>query len=117
MLAPDAENTCIPAYSASANVVSLRGGLILDVLPELERRTDGGVSVPRGALDVQTFFSRPTSGEVIRLLRRHEVDYVMVPRGKPRLSKLLERLPGVLATYSPRQGYHLYVVDHRRLDE
>ncbi len=115
VLAPDLENTCIPAYSASANVVSLRGGLILDVLPELERRTDGEVSVPQGALDVQTFFSRPTSGEVIRILRRHDVDYVLVPRGKPRLSKLLVRLPGVVATYSPKQGYHLYVVDHRRL--
>ena len=117
VLAPDLENTCIPAYSASANVVSLRGGLILDVLPELERRTDGGVSVPRGALGVQTFFSRPTSGEVIRVLRRHEADYVMVPKGKRRLDRLLVRLPGVVDTYSPKQGYHLYVVDHRRLGE
>jgi uncharacterized protein DUF6077/uncharacterized protein DUF6541 len=117
VLAPDLENTCIPAYSASADVVSLRGGLILDVLPELERRVDGEVSVPRGALDVQTFFSRPTSEEVIPVLRRHDVDYVMVPKGKPRLSELLVRLPGVVATFSPKQGYHLYVVDHRRLDE
>ncbi len=116
VLAPDLENTCIPAYSASTNVVSLRGGLILDVLPELERRTDGGVSVPQGALDVQTVFSRPASEEVIRVLRRHEVDYVMVPVGKPRLSELLVRLPGVVATYSSKQGYNLYVVDPRRLD-
>ncbi len=45
VLAPDAENTCIPAYSASANVVSLRGGLILDVLPALERRASS--TIPR----------------------------------------------------------------------
>src|SRR3712207_2769745 len=69
VLAPDLENTCIPAYSASANVVSLRGGLILEVLPELERRTDGGVSVPQGALDVQRFFSRPTSRSEERRVR------------------------------------------------
>jgi Family of unknown function (DUF6077) len=117
VLAPDLENTCIPAYSASANVVSLRGGLILDVLPDLEERTDGRVRVPRGALDVRAFFSRPTSGEVIRILRRREVDYVMAPPGKPRLNERLGRLPGITATYNPRQGYRLYVVDHRRLDE
>jgi hypothetical protein len=117
VLAPDLENTCIPAYSASANVVSLRGGLILDVLPELEERTDGRVTVPRGALDVQAFFSRPTPAEVNRILRRHEVDYVMVPTKKLRLNERLEQLPGVVATDNPRQGYRLYVVDHRRLDE
>ncbi|MDQ3864307.1 MAG: DUF6077 domain-containing protein, partial [Actinomycetota bacterium] len=33
VLAPDAENTCIPAYSASVNVVSLRGASVLDRLP------------------------------------------------------------------------------------
>src|SRR3712207_2886883 len=42
VLAPDLENTCIPAYSADANVVSLRGGSILGVLPELEERTEIG---------------------------------------------------------------------------
>jgi hypothetical protein len=117
VLAPDLENTCIPAYSASANVVSLRGGLILDVLPELEERTDGRVRVPRGALDVQAFFSRPTTAEVNQILRRHEVDYVMVPTKKLRLNERLEQLPGVVATDNPKQGYRLYVVDHQRLDE
>jgi hypothetical protein len=117
VLAPDLENTCIPAYSASANVVSLRGGLILDVLPDLEERTDGRVRAPRGALDVQAFFSRPTSGEVNRILRRHEADYVMVPMGKQRLNERLGGLPGFTAAYNPREGYRLYVVDHRRLDE
>jgi hypothetical protein len=117
VLAPDLENTCIPAYSASANVVSLRGGLILDVLPALEERTDGRVRVPRGARDVRAFFSRPTSGEVNRILGRHEVDYVMVPKGKPRLNDLLGSLPGVIPTNNPKRGYRLYVVDHRRLDE
>jgi hypothetical protein len=117
VLAPDLENTCIPAYSASANVVSLRGGLILDVLPDLEERTDGRVRVPRGALDVRAFFSQPTSAEVNRILRRHEVDYVMVPTKKLRLNERLEQLPGVVATDSPKQGYRLYAVDYRRLDE
>ena len=117
VLAPDLENTCIPAYSAAANVVSLRGGLILDVLPELERRTDEPINVPQGALDVQAFYSHPTFEEVNWVLRRYDVDYVMVPTKKPRLNEHLGGLPGVIATYSPGQGYALYVVDHRRLDE
>jgi hypothetical protein len=117
VLAPDLENTCIPAYSAQANVVSLRGGLILDVLPELEGRTDDRISVPQGALDVQAFFSRPTFEEVSRILRRYEVDYVVVPTKKSRLNSRLERLPGVVATASPRQAYALYVVDGSKLDK
>jgi Family of unknown function (DUF6077) len=117
VLAPDLENTCIPAYSASANVVSLRGGLILDVLPDLEERTDGQVRVPPGARDVRAFFSRPTSGEVNRILRRYEVDYVMVPEGKRRLKKLLGSLPGVVTVYDSKQGYRMYAVDQRRLEE
>ena len=117
VLAPDLENTCIPAYSASANVVSLRGGLILDVLPELERRADGRVNVPQGARDVQGFFSHPTFEEVSWILRRYDADYVVVPTKKPRLNARLRSLPGIITTDSPGQGYALYVVDHRRLDE
>ncbi|MCA1688458.1 MAG: DUF6077 domain-containing protein [Actinobacteria bacterium] len=117
VLAPDLENTCIPAYSASANVVSLRGGLILEVLPDLEERTDGRVEVPQGALDVQAFFSHPTFEEVSLILRRYDVDYVVVPTKKPRLNARLRSLPGIITTDSPGQGYALYVVDHRRLDE
>jgi hypothetical protein len=117
VLAPDLENTCIPAYSAWANVVSLRGGLILDVLPALERRADGRISVPQGALDVHTFFSSPTSEEVVRILRSHEMDYVMVPTKKSHLNERLGRLPGFVAIATPGRGYDLYVVDRRKLDQ
>jgi hypothetical protein len=55
VLAPDLENTCIPAYSAKANVVSLRGGLLLRVLPALQSRAPGRIEVPQGTLDVRNF--------------------------------------------------------------
>jgi hypothetical protein len=116
-LVPDAENTCIPAYSARANVVTLRGGLILNVLPALERRADGRISVPQGALDVHTFFSSPTSEEVVRILRSHEMDYVMVPTKKSHLNERLGRLPGFVAIATPGRGYDLYMVDRRKLDQ
>ncbi len=114
MLAPDQENTCIPAYSSSTNVVSLRGRLVLNVLPELERRTDGRVEVPRGVRDMWRFFHRPTREEVVRILRRHEVDYVMVT-ARSRLNGLLRSLPWFLATDNPGQRYILYAVDHSKL--
>jgi hypothetical protein len=116
VLAPDLENTCIPAYSASANVVSLRGGSILGVLPELEERTGGRVEVPRGVMDVWYFFHKPTEEEIVRILRRYEVDYVMVHR-RSRLDERLADLPFFLTTNSPGQTYAFYVVDQTKLAE
>jgi hypothetical protein len=123
VLAPDLENTCIPAYSAAANVVSLRGGSILGVLPELEERTGGRVEVPQGVSDVRTFFHGPTDEEMVGILRRYGVDYVMIPTrsrlGERQRSRLYERLasmPLFTETNAPGQGYALFVVDHRKLE-
>jgi uncharacterized protein DUF6077 len=123
VLAPDLENTCIPAYSADANVVSLRGGSILGVLPELEERTGGRVEVPQGVSDVRTFFNGPTDEEMVEVLRRHDVDYVMVPTtsrfDKFERSKLYGRLrsmPPFIEANTPGGRYALFAVDKRRLD-
>lgn len=124
VLAPDLENTCIPAYSANANVVTLRGGSILGVLPELEERTGGRVELPQGVMDVRTFFSGPTDEEMVAILRRHDVDYVMVPTvsrlGDRERSLIYERLrstPLFVETSPPGDDYALFRVDERRLDE
>jgi hypothetical protein len=114
VLAPDLENTCIPAYSASANVVSLRGGSILGVLPELEERTGGRVEIPEGVMDVWHFFHKPTDEEIVSILRRQDVDYVMVHK-RSHLEERLADLPFLLATNSPGQTYAFYVVDHAKL--
>jgi Family of unknown function (DUF6077) len=124
VLAPDLENTCIPAYSADANVVSLRGGSILGVLPELEERTGGRVEVPQGVSDVRTFFNGPTDEEMVEVLQRHDVDYVMVPTtsryDKFQRSRLYGRLrstPLFVEANVPGQGYGLFAVDKRRIAE
>jgi hypothetical protein len=114
VLAPDMENTCIPAYSANANVVSLRGGLVFWVLPALERRAPGQIDVPEGALDVQRFFSGSTPAEKVRILRRYEVDYVMLPADSP-LDGTLDRQPGFTAIVTPGERYSLYAVDRNKL--
>ncbi|HEX2180678.1 MAG TPA: DUF6077 domain-containing protein [Rubrobacteraceae bacterium] len=124
VLAPDLENTCIPSYSADANVVSLRGGSILGVLPELEERTGGRVEVPQGVSDVRTFFNGPTDEEMVEVLRRHDADYVMVPTTsrfdkfqRSLLYKRLRSTPLFIEVNAPGQGYALFAVDKRRLDE
>jgi hypothetical protein len=115
VLAPDAENTCIPAYSAQANVVSLRGAILRRVLPALEKRAPGQIEVPQGALDVHNFFSHSTVKEKIRIIQRYEVDYVMVPSGSP-LNGVLKSQPGFTAIDTPAQRYSLYAVSRIKLD-
>jgi len=110
VLAPDLENTCIPAYSAKANVVSLRGGLLLKVLPALQSRTPGRIEVPQGTLDVRNFFYRSTLAEKSRILDRYEAEYVMVPADSP-LNATLESRPGFAAVYTSASGYSLYAVN------
>jgi hypothetical protein len=110
VLAPDLENTCIPAYSAKANVVSLRGGLLLKVLSALHSRAPGRIEVPQGTLDVRNFFYRSTPAEKIRILDRYEAEYVMVPADSP-LNATLGSRPGFAAVYTSAGGYSLYAVN------
>ena len=115
VLAPDKENTCIPAYSAEANVVSLRGGPLLEHLAALERRVPGQIEVPQGTLDVRRFFYRSTLEEKIRIIQRYEVDYVMVRADSP-INGTLKRQPGFTAIDTPGEGYTLYAVNRSKLD-
>ncbi|HSK99375.1 MAG TPA: DUF6077 domain-containing protein [Rubrobacteraceae bacterium] len=118
VLAPDLENTCIPAYSAQANVVSLRGGLLLGVLPALEKRVPDQIEVPRGALDVRSFFSHSTLEEKVRIIQRSEVDYVMVPADSS-LDGSLKSQPGFAAMDTPVDAverYNVYAVNRYRLN-
>ena len=114
VLAPDLENTCIPAYSAEANVVSLRGGLLLRVLPALQSRAPGRVEVPQGTLDVRSFFYDSTPKEKLRILDRYDADYVMVRADSP-LDETLGFRSGFAAAYTSAGGYSLYAVNRDEL--
>ena len=114
VLAPDAENTCIPAYSASTNVVSLRGVSVLDRLPALERRAPGRIEAPRRALDVRRFFRDSTPEEKAEILRHYEVDYVMLRAVSP-LREYLDNRSGFTVVETPGDRYRLYAVDLQRL--
>lgn len=114
VLAPNPESTGIPAYSAQANVVSLKGENILQHLDALKQRAPGQIEEPKGALDVRSFFSRSPLEKKLGILRRHEVDYVMVPDDLP-LNATLKRQPGFISIDTPGERYNLYAVDRQRL--
>jgi hypothetical protein len=114
VMAPDMQSARIPAYSSEANVVSRRGGLVLKVLPELEKRVPGQIEVPQGSLDVQAFFNGTSLQKGMEILRRNHVDYVMIPKDSP-LRGALDRLPGFEPVDEPSDRYDLYSVDLRKL--
>lgn len=114
VLAPDIQSARIPAYSSDANVVSRRGGLVLRVLPELKKRAPGQIEVPQGSLDVREFFSGTTRQRGIDILRRNDVDYVMVAKDS-QLTDSLERLSGFTPVETPSERYDLYAVDLREV--
>ena len=116
VLAPDLENTIIPAYSAEANVASLRGNLILDILPALEERVPGEIERPSGAVDVNRFFSGPSIPEAANILRRYEADYLLVHANTP-IDEQLLAIPGFTRLDVPGERYGLYRVDRRELPE
>jgi hypothetical protein len=114
IMAPDAENTFIPAWSDDLNVVSRRGKLVLEVLPALEERAGKEIRVPQGSLDVRDFYGGVTLERGIEILRRHEVDYVMVMAGSA-LDEDLRRLRGFTPVETPGERYALYSVDREEL--
>jgi Family of unknown function (DUF6077) len=116
VLAKDIPGARIPAYSSEANVVSRRGSLILQVLPLLEQRASGRIEVPQGALDVQEFFRGTNLKRGVEILRRHEVDYVMVESGS-RLARAMDSLPGFERASEPSERYDVYDVDLQVLSQ
>jgi riboflavin biosynthesis pyrimidine reductase len=114
VLATDLQSVRIPAYSSETNVVSRRGSLVLRVLPQLEERASGRIEVPQGSLDVQEFFRGTSLQRGVEILRRHEVDYVMVESGS-QLAQAMEKLPGFEPVEEPSERYDVYDVDLQAL--
>jgi hypothetical protein len=110
VLAPDRQNTCIPAYSAKANVMSVRGSQVLDHLQALERRAGRKIKVPQRALDQRSFFWGATPRERLQILRHYNVGYVMAYARGP-TDKELRHLPGLSAVNVPGEYIDLFKVE------
>ena len=115
VLASDLQSIRIPAYSSEANVVSRRGSLVLHVLPQLEKQAPGQIEAPQGALDIQEFFNGADLQRRVEILRRHQVDYVMVGASS-QLNGTLDELPGFDSLKEPSKRYNLYAVHLRTID-
>ena len=114
ILASDLLGARIPAYSPDANVVSRRGGLVLNALPRLEKRVPGQIEVPQGAVDVRKFFAGTSIRTGVEILRRHQVDYVMVNENT-QLDAALNRLNGFTPIEEPSNRYDLYEVNLQKI--
>jgi hypothetical protein len=110
VFAPDTQNDCIPAYSAKANVVSVRGSHALVHLQALERRAGRKIKVSQRALDERTFFRGATPQERGRILRHYKVDYVIAYEDSP-TDERLRHLPGLVAVEMPDEYFDLYRVE------
>ena len=86
----------------------------MHVLPELQKRAPGQIEVPQGSLDVQEFFSGTTLEKRVEILRRNNVDYVMIANDT-QLSGSLDRIPGFVPVETPSERYDLYSVDLEKL--
>lgn len=116
ILASDDENTPIPAWTGQLNVVSLRGRLVLPVLPAIRERTGNRVTVPQGMLDVRTFYTDATLEERNTILKRNEVDYVLV-RSASETAWVVRRIPALtFVENTPGKRYRLYKVNKQLLD-
>jgi hypothetical protein len=114
VLARDVPSARIPAYSSEANVVSRRGSLVLKVLPELKRRVPGEIEVPQGSLDVRDFFGETNEQHRTEILRRNNVDYVMIQKDSPLVGRF-ERSPAFEPVDTPSERYVLFAVDLGKL--
>ena len=63
---------------------------------------------------MKEFFDGINLERRVEILRRHEVDYVMV-RSNSRLGRTMDELPGFDPLQEPSKRYNLYAVDLRRL--
>ncbi len=84
----------------------------------LERRAGSKIDFPQRYLDVHRFYFGPAlDEEAYAILRRHQVDYLMVYADGP-LDQRLKTLPGFSAvSAAPRQKFSLYAVDLGELGE
>ncbi|MGB3635856.1 MAG: hypothetical protein WA982_17600, partial [Rubrobacteraceae bacterium] len=114
VLAQDFENLSIPAYSAEANVISFRGAPVIDNLEDLERVSGQEIQVPQRSLDMRAFYRTATPEGRREILRRYNVDYVLISKANS-LTPSLEVMPGLSRLDTPGDHYVLFAVDRARL--
>lgn len=110
VLSRDPANNCIPAYSASANVVSLRGTGIIKNKQAYENALSREIEIPQRAQDVQAFATaRTVNRRLDRIISRNNVEYVLVRKDSP-LDSSMDGSPGFTRMNAPRETFTFYKV-------
>ncbi len=105
ILAPDAETSCFMGYMPEAYYVNYRSAALSDVASS---------ETYRSVEEVESFFdTKALDDEALSILRRYEVNYVLLPASSP-LNQQLERTPEFEMLNSPGHRYRLYEI---KLDE
>ena len=114
VLAPELENSCIPAYSSLTNVVGYRDQF-LEENATGETDSAGQGSSSRKAQAVQDFFDATTvSSAMIKTLQTYKVDYVLLQTDSA-LNIQLGHLPGFTPLDNPGGRYRFYAVNRNEL--
>lgn len=100
VMAPDAENSCIPAYSTHANVLTFRStGLLAS--QGAQDTPEGTAQVTPVVRDAKRFFkSRAVDEKMQKLLQGNAVAYLLLPASS-QLNTQLPHLPGFSEIEAP----------------
>ena len=113
ILAPEMENSCVPAYSSLTNIVAYRDQFLGTSSDEPDS-SGQNASLSR-AQSVKDFYGDSTVGsDAIDTLLRYKVDYVLLPADSP-LNVQLGHLPGFTALDNPGGRYQFYAVNRDEL--
>jgi tetratricopeptide (TPR) repeat protein len=116
LLSPDKDVLCVQAY-APLRFVTLRGAGVARGTAVLNDSGGTEAEVPQNVADERKFFGEAVvDAEMLQILRRYEVDYILLPVYSP-LNGQLSHLSGFSRLNNPGERYRLYEVDRAGLQE
>ena len=111
VMAPDAENSCIPAHATHANVLTYRSTGLLAAQGGAGGTPEGAAQISPVVKNAKKFFkSRAVDEDMLGLLRDNAVAYLLLPASS-QLNTQLPHLPGFSEIDAPGERYRLYGVE------
>lgn len=113
VMAPDAENSCIPAHVTLANVMTYRSTGLLAA--QNSAQEPSGSQISPIVVEAKKFFkSRTVDAGMVQTLQQNAVGYLLLPASS-QLNAQLPHLPGFLEMDAPGHRYRLYRVEREKL--
>lgn len=113
VVAPDAENSCIPAYVTLANVITYRSTGLLAVQDNVQEPAEGQViQIARDAKKL--FKSRAVDTRMVQMLQQNNAEYLLL-LASSQLNTQLPHLAGFSEMDAPGERYRLYRIEREKL--